>query len=161
MEKYSIEEVCKKIKNYVKENGFDEKCEYIQEVIINSKNPRNIYEFAFVEGADIERLQDAILATENSKWITYFTSHIDGANIEKSENVILAKNDLYDMIQFLHFVKGANVKKFENYVINKGDDYSMEIFSKYIKTENSEKMSNKARQEKQNLTNLVDRLTKK
>ena len=77
-----------------------------------------IYQFARdVKGANIEKLENAIIETNDVGYIYLFAKDVKGANIEKLENAIIATNRVKFMQEFAKNVKGANIEKLENAII--------------------------------------------
>ena len=67
------------------------------------------YKF-FINYIGLENL-NKVIETKNSRHIFYFALFMDGANIEKLENEIIETNDVEYIYYFARFIKGANMYK--------------------------------------------------
>ena len=84
----------------------------LSNIIENSKKIQYVCDFVnYVEGANIEKLQDAVIATNNAPYIYTFARDIQGANIEKLQDAVIATNNAEDIYDFAKDIKGANVRK--------------------------------------------------
>ena len=84
----------------------------LQNAIIDSADASEFVFFArFVKGADITKLEDAIIALNNPSQIRHFAACVKTANIAKLQDAIIAIGDIYEMKMFLAQVKGANKDK--------------------------------------------------
>lgn len=74
-------------------NGFDNKCEDIQDYIIKNGDADSVYKFAKfvknVEGVNMENLENAIIKKQNTQYLYYFSTTIKVANIEKIEDSLI------------------------------------------------------------------------
>ena len=126
-----------------------------------TKNVEHIYEeeveyiiyFALnIEGANIEKLENAIIELKNARDIYKFARVVKGANIEKLENAIIetvTKNveHIYEkevdyIIYFARDVKGANIEKLENAIIETKKPFYIYFFALNIEGANIEKLEN-------------------
>ena len=69
-----------------------------------------------VKGANIEKLENALIETKDAEYIYYF-SGVEGANIEKLENAIIQTGDVEFIYDFAMTVRGANVEKLKKAII--------------------------------------------
>ena len=90
-----------------------------EEEIINSKDPKAIYEFAKnVEGAHIDKLEDGIIATGEAKYIYEFARHVKGARIDKLEDGIITTGEAEYIYEFAAKIrKGKDIDKLEDGII--------------------------------------------
>ena len=73
----------KKLNNYIKSHGRDEKVQAIEQKIIETNNAEYIYHFAQdVKGADVRALQNAIIKTNSARYMYYFAQDVKGADIK-------------------------------------------------------------------------------
>jgi hypothetical protein len=77
---------------------------------------------------NIERF---IIKTNNPKFIWRFAKDISSANIKKLQDAIIATNDISYITKFGLFVKGANKSLIENIVIQKFHPKSAYLYIKY------------------------------
>ena len=96
-----------------------------------------------VKGADIARLEDAIIkdVNRNIDAIVTFANEVKGADIAKLEDAVIKKDELYTSLEFAKRVKGINIEKWENYFISGGIPYSDIVeFAKQVKGVNITKI---------------------
>ena len=92
-----------------------------------------IYQFARdIKGANIEKLENAIIETNDAMYIYQFARDVKGANIEKLENAIIATNLVKFMQEFAKNVKGANIEKLENAIIEINNPSLISVMRKVI-----------------------------
>ena len=136
------EELDKKILEFkeFKEKEIKEKEE---EKIINSKDPKAIYEFAKnIEGSHIDKLEDGIIATGDAVYINQF-AFLDGAHIEKLEDAIIdTKAVLYICSFAINVKKGKDIDKLEDAIIAIGDAHYIYYFASDVKDTNIERLGN-------------------
>ena len=81
-----------------------------EEIIIKSKNPKAIYEFAKnVDGANILKLEDAIIATGAAEYIYYFARDVKDANIKKLEDAIMETKNAKYICCFIQVMYGSSI----------------------------------------------------
>ena len=81
-----------------------------EEIIIKSKNPKAIYEFAKnVDGANILKLEDAIIATGDAEYIYYFARDVKDANIKKLEDAIMETKNAKYICCFIQVMYGSSI----------------------------------------------------
>lgn len=96
-------------------------------------NAETIFNFAWmVEGANIERLQEAIIATNDPYWCDKFAEKIGCANIDMLQKVVLAQECVPSCIRFAKH-KGADKQALANVVLAKGSKEQKEYFLASIK----------------------------
>lgn len=90
MNQYILLLMKNKFEDFLKlvELGIIEK-EVACETVIESKNAKNIYEFArIIEGVDISSLEDEIISTRNVDYINEFANNVKGANVQKLKDAV-------------------------------------------------------------------------
>ena len=96
-----------------------------------------IYYFAKnIKGANIVKLEDAIINTNDAEYLYYFTIDVKGANIVKLEDAIINTNDARFIYYFARDIKGANIVKLEDAIINTNDSMYIYYFAKNVKGAN-------------------------
>ena len=111
------------------------------EAVINSKLANFIYLFAKnIKGANIEKLEDGIIETQNIEWIYQFAKNIKGANIEKLEDKIIKTQNAVYIYYFAKNIKGANIEKLEDGIIKTQNAEYICYFAEYVKGANIEKL---------------------
>lgn len=73
-------------------------------------------------GANIERLEDAIIKTGDINSIILFANEIDGADIKRLTNVILETGDIGYISTFFRVVYHINIHSFEELEIINVDE---------------------------------------
>ena len=117
--------------------------EKLENAIIETKNVEDICIFARdVNGANIQKLENAIIETKEPFYIYFFALNIEGANIEKLENAIIEAQNAKGIYKFARDVKGANIEKLENAIIATKLVKFMQEFAKNVKGANIEKLEN-------------------
>ncbi len=74
-------------------------------------------DFANLTGADISKLEDAIIKKNTALYIYEFAKKVKDANILKLEDAIITTWDLLYIFVFARDIKGANIQKLEDAVI--------------------------------------------
>lgn len=101
--------------------------ESTKKVLWYTKN--NILRFAKeIKGANIEKLEDAIIKTRSADNILKFATDVDGANIEKLENAIIEIGDARYIFEFATEIKGANIEKLRKAVVKTKDEHYIHGF---------------------------------
>lgn len=121
--------------------------EEVEESIANSKDSQLIFEFSELEGANLIKLKDAILKSNDIDWIICFfityqkkkviTSQED---IEKFEEIIITEQCASDIFWFAETVNSANIEKLEDAIVKTGNKHYIFRFAKEIKGANIEKL---------------------
>ncbi len=87
----------------------------MQEIILNSKNPKYIFLFAqTICSADVRALQNAIIATNNIKYISKFALFVDKSNFEILEKIILKSKKAKYISMLLASNKWKNINLYSN-----------------------------------------------
>lgn len=90
----------------------------LQDIVVESNSAIDIYRFAFIEGADIEKLTDAICNLGDAYYILEFGKNVEGVDVEKLADAIIQTKQLRYMHQFAIEVKKAPKKKILKAIIN-------------------------------------------
>ena len=106
-------------------NGRSELFVKAEQAVIDTGNPIMMVEFAsgVKNGADIEALANAVIASKNSSCIYAFARDVKGANIKPLEEAIIKNKDTSYVIEFIKHIDGANVELLQQFIID----------SKYVK----------------------------
>lgn len=85
----------------------------LKPIIIKSKKPRYLFALAKLikNKKDLSLIQDLIIASPSNAYVRLFAKHIPGADIEKLENRIIATNDLDEMRKFAKYIKSPRLSK--------------------------------------------------
>ena len=143
--------------------------EMLEDIIINSNNPRHIYELALyvknvnlkkletslinignseyiynfaysIPNADIEKLETALINTKNVKYVYYFARDIEKANIEKLEDFIIEYGHPNDIYEFALDVSRAHKQKLEDAIIRQKNARYIYEFARHIPYTNIQKL---------------------
>ena len=99
---------------------------------IESKNPSIIFSVtAYTNGLnneDIDKLADAVIATEDAKYIYSFARYIKGAPLEKLADAIIATKDARYIYEFACGVNGAPIEKLAKAIIATGNMEYINLF---------------------------------
>lgn len=142
-----------------------------EDAVVKSENARYIYNFFYIEGANIPKLQDALIKTGNidlildscdfssvdckkyedyiintgmTASITQFAIKVRKANIPRLEDAIIKTQDVKEIYRFATNVEGANRVKLIKELFNLSVCYSVDFISNYITIHESEQFIKKA-----------------
>lgn len=113
----------------------------LEDAIIKTNDFNMILWFVcFIPGVDINKFENAVIKTNNPRHIARFAMWIPGANIENLENALVKTND-YDLISwFAAYINGANVKKLEDVIIKSNNINYIFDFAKNVYGANSKRL---------------------
>ncbi len=96
-------------------------------------NAETIFNFAWrVDGACIEKLQEALISRNEPFWACKFAEKIDGADIAKLQDVVIGSGYVPTCITFAKH-KGADIQKLASIVLAKGSKEQVHYFLVSIK----------------------------
>lgn len=126
-----------------------------EEVVVKSRNARYIYNFFYIEGANIPKLQDALIKTGNidlmidscdfssvdckkyedyiinagiAAIITQFAIKVRKANIPRLEDAIIKTQDVKEIYRFATNVEGANRIKLNKELFSLNLVYAVAVY---------------------------------
>lgn len=107
----------------------------IQEIILNSKNPKYIFLFAKnIKKADCNALQTAIINTKNIKYICKYALFIKNCNFSILEKLILKSKKIKYINMLLSSNKHKNINNYFKIISICGKPKYLFFLSKFIKT---------------------------
>jgi hypothetical protein len=109
-----------------------------QDRVINSKEAKYIFQFAVhIPGADLRKLEDAILASNlfvrwDYEWVAKFAVKIPGINVRKFENLVVEARHPKAAYLMLKYVKGTNPRKVKDILIKSGKSRYVYELAKHL-----------------------------
>lgn len=87
--------------------------EAIKDILLKSKKPRYVYEVAkkTKKSEDIELIQDIIINSKSNAYVRLFAKHIPGADIKKLEDRIIKTQDIEEIKKFAKVIKTPRMEK--------------------------------------------------
>jgi len=85
----------------------------LKHIFIKSKKPRYLYILAqlLTNQEELEVIQNLIIASHSNMYVRLYAAHIPGANIKKLEDRILATNNFDEIKKFAKTVKSERLNK--------------------------------------------------
>ena len=84
----------------------------LEDIIINSNNPRHIYELAlYVKNVNLKKLETSLINIGNSEYIYNFAYSIPNADIEKLETALINTKNVNQVDWKQHLVYFADGSK--------------------------------------------------
>ena len=121
------------INHYIEKHGFDEKIQKLQNAILSSDNVHNIKEFAKnIIGANIVALQDALIKTKNASSMSEFARFVKGADVGRLQKEVIESKDPDAIEYFAAHVRHADVKLLEDLIIKSGRGNLIYSFAKEV-----------------------------
>ena len=114
-----------------------------------------------IKGANIEKIEDAIIAYGDFEFIYYFAEEVEGANIEKLEDAIIATGNAEYIYLFASDVKGANKEKLLHALINIQDIDYIDMLTELIQNEINKDLESPKNSEEDSLSLLFSSITEK
>ena len=114
-----------------------------------------------IKGANIEKIEDAIIAYGDFEFIYYFATEVEGADIEKLEDAIIATGNAEYIYLFARDVKGANKEKLLHALINIQDIYYIDMLTELIQNEMNKDLESPKNSEEDSLSLLFSSITEK
>ena len=111
----------------------------IQEEVIQSGEGARIRLFAYYNQKkwssemDVDRLQDACIATGSAYNIYHFFKQIKGASLKKTEDAFVESQNEEYCYYLARYIKGVNIQRLENVVIDCANPVYMYLFARYVK----------------------------
>lgn len=102
-----------------------------EDIIINSGNPKYMYEFACKVILD-EKLENAIIAAGDVFYIYHLCNDVQGVNIQKMEQAIIDSGNACYIYLFARNIDGANIQKLQDAVIKSEAIEYMYYFLKHV-----------------------------
>ncbi len=102
-------------------------------IIIDSKNPKFIYETAKIKGINTHELEKAIVEIKDPFWSYIYARDIKDANIKEHEMIVLNSSDNLVKYHFAKDVIGSDKRKIGMNVIEMGDANINFFFARDIK----------------------------
>jgi hypothetical protein len=86
----------------------------VKDLIFKSKKPRYLFELAkhLTDPTDIEKVEDLIIQSGSVLYMRLLAERVPGINIDKLEQAVLATNDTKAIKQFARKVKDSKMKRF-------------------------------------------------
>lgn len=117
----------------------------IDDAIIGSNNDKICLSWAQTNtvGMNISKLEDIVINGNHLYSIYAFASSVNGANIERLEDAFITfinSSNVYKVNDFAKTVKGANIAKLEDVLIKFGNSYYIYYFAKEIEGANLYKL---------------------
>lgn len=113
-------------------NKFDVAQHQINNAIVNFA--------AFVKQANIGKLQDIIIASNDIDAIVRFANIVNGADISRLQEIVLKSKKMNAIADFADKVDGADIDKLQDFVIKNGNEYDIWLFATKNTIKNKSKL---------------------